>query len=444
MKFINSWNLPALEARSKGMTNREITDLLNTSYGATFNAVRSFIKRMETKYGEITPEVLETIKSSGSCSPAKPATSEAAETKPEERTVEFKNGETTFSGIIALMDGEPITPETIMKAHNLSAKEWDVVTYKTNFWQAQQKGGGRILLYQSKITVKPKKHPELTFDEIKAHFDEFKSSYKPVIRRKNVHKDADTMLEINIADLHFGKLAWAPEASEHYDYKIARRKFNSIIDQEIEKAKYSNIEKILFVWSNDFFNSDGISDATTGGTKQDNDVRWQKMFLLGVEMLVDAITKLSYIAPVETFLIASNHSHQVEFYAINYLSAWFREDPRVTVNINCRTRYYYQYGVNLIGFSHSYYETKKNLQKLMPVEAAEAWSKTKYREFHLAHYHCELTEESGGVIYRYLPSVTGPDAWHESSGFLGAVQRSYSFLWDKNRGLKAILVDYPE
>lgn len=424
------WHEKALALQATGLSAKAIYDQLYLEFSPiTYDAVQGYLRR-----NTLTNDA-ELAATNSSSSIVDPKT---------KGTVEYKNGETTFEKIIELKDGEPVTPEIMMRAHNLASEQWEVVSYKNNFWQAQNKDSKLVTLYQSKLTVKPRKSSVPTMEEIKAHFDAFKSNYKPVLKRDKVSPNADKMLEINIADLHFGKLAWAPESSEHYDYKIARRRFNSIIDQEIAKTKKGELEKILFVWSNDFFNADGISDATTGGTPQDNDLRWQKMFLIGVEMLVDAITKLSVIAPVETFLIASNHSHQVEFYAINYLYAWFKNDSRVRVNVNCRTRYYYQYGINLIGFSHSSFESKKTLPHLMSVEAPEMWARSKYREFHLAHYHCELTEEKGGVIYRYLPSVTGPDAWHESSGFLGAIQRSYSFLWDKKKGLKAIYVDYPE
>ena len=88
------------------------------------------------------------------------------------QTIEYKNdGSTTFQGIIKLMDGEQITPEAIMKAHNLDSNKWDVITYKTNFWQAQKKGGSKMLLYQSKITVKPKTTNEITFEMIDKYFD---------------------------------------------------------------------------------------------------------------------------------------------------------------------------------------------------------------------------------------------------------------------------------
>ena len=54
---------------------------------------------------------------------------------------------------------------------------------------------------------------------------------------------------------------------------------------------------------------------------------------------------------------------------------------------------------------------------------------------HLAHYHSEKVEEKGGVIFRWLPSITGTDTWSNDCGYIGAVKRSYSFVYDKDKGL---------
>lgn len=43
-----------------------------------------------------------------------------------------------------------------------------------------------------------------------------------------------------------------------YDYKIAHDFFFQIIDAECERLKNDEYEEILFVWTNDFFNSDGM------------------------------------------------------------------------------------------------------------------------------------------------------------------------------------------
>lgn len=161
-------------------------------------------------------------------------------------TVEYaSDGSMSFQKIIALTEGEPITPEAIMKAHNIDSKLWEVVNFKNNFWQAQAKGGKKIFLYQSKITVKPR-IDSIDISELKEHFETF----KPTIITAKVDKqnvNDNIMMEVNICDLHLGKLAWNGDTGEDYDYKIATQHFNKVIKSNIRKIKEYKPEKILFV-----------------------------------------------------------------------------------------------------------------------------------------------------------------------------------------------------
>ena len=65
-----------------------------------------------------------------------------------------ENGEMTFEGIVSFLSGQAITPELVMEAHNLKPDEWTVVSFTTNAWESQVKGGTKMTLWQSKITVK--------------------------------------------------------------------------------------------------------------------------------------------------------------------------------------------------------------------------------------------------------------------------------------------------
>lgn len=357
-----------------------------------------------------------------------------------------ENGDAIFEGFMNLLENEEVTPESVMGVCNAPPERWVVQSLTCNVWQGmtrEDNQNGKMNLWQFKVVLRPKKDAELTFEDVVRDFEGHAGEFPPVAHLAPVavpNREKHKMLEINISDLHFAKLSWAPECGENFDYKIARDLFFQIIDAEAERLKHGDYEKVLFVWTNDFFNSDTIEQTTTGGTQQSTDIRWQKMFLNGMKMLVEAIESLQQYAPVETFYIASNHSRTTEWYGINYLHAWFKDCDRVTVDLSCRARYYYEYGQNLIGFSHSCYEKKQNLPFLMSVEAPEMWARTKYREFHLAHIHCEKVEEKGGIVFRWLPSVTGTDTWHYDSGFVGTAKRSYSFTWDRDVGLENINV----
>ena len=71
----------------------------------------------------------------------------------------------------------------------------------------------------------------------------------------------------------------------------------------------------------------------------------------------------------------------------------------------------------------------------MPIEASELWSKSRYREMHTAHLHSEhMIEEINGVIVRRVSSPTAADTYHATHGYMGAVRKAQTFIYDKNLG----------
>lgn len=356
-----------------------------------------------------------------------------------------QDGTVVSHRFIQLQEGQNLTPEEILKLHGFEPELWEIVSCTNNFWNSQLKGGAKQISYQSKLTVKPKKQG-LSLEEIDKHFKELDRTYitpaiKPIVRKGSM------MAEINIADLHLGKLAWHGDTPENYDHKFAKKVFYDIISEACNELKDKPIEYITFVWCNDFFNSDTIDHTTTAGTRQDTDVRWQKLFNVGVEMLVTAVDMLTQIAPVKTFYTPSNHDEVNGYHALKYLEAWFRNDPNVEVNTDAYPRKYQLYGNTLIGYTHGDKENSKGnkekasrLASLMPIEAPELWSKARYREFHAAHLHSEqMIEEINGVIVRRISSPTAADTYHTTYGYLGAVRKAQVFIYDKERGLKQVI-----
>lgn len=273
---------------------------------------------------------------------------------------------------------------------------------------------------------------------VSEHMQEFAKSYK-LPRKNKVEPDAgDYMLEVPIVDLHLGKLAWAPEVGLSYDYKIARKRFLDVVQNIYERAlRRRGIEKILFIIGSDYFNVDNIENTTTAGTHQDADLRWHKLFAVGVSMLVEAIDLFATISPVEVVSVPGNHDHKTVFYASMYLQAYYKDSEQVAVSDDLKTRKHIEYGKTLIGFSHGHQEGKR-IYGTLSVEAPTAWSRTKYREIHVGHFHHEKTVEQNGIIVRNLSSITGDDAWHFEKGYTGATKKVQSFLWHKQDGLQEI------
>jgi len=359
--------------------------------------------------------------------------------------LEYKaDGSIVSEKFITLRDGDEMTPKAILEAHGLNPTAWEIISYRNNYWNTQLKGGAKQISYQSRLTAKPISNG-LDLAEIDKHFAQLdRTQFKP---RVFARPSGNMMAEVNMADLHLGKLCWHGETPENFDYKIARDTYYRIIAEIAEELKGKPLEYITFVWANDFFNTDTINNTTTKLTPQDVDVRWPKMFNVGVEMLVRGIEMLEELAPVKTFYTPSNHDEVNGYHALKYLEAWFRRDDNVTVDIDAYPRKYQLYGNTLIGYCHGDKEESKGtkerasrLASLMPLEAANLWAQARTREFHAAHLHSEqMIQEINGVIVRRISSPTAADVYHTTHGYMGAVRKAQTFLYDKDRGLKQVI-----
>lgn len=263
----------------------------------------------------------------------------------------------------------------------------------------------------------------------------------PIKYPKRKEKDG-LLYEIDIPDIHFGRLTWEEESGDNYDIKIARRIVNSVLDDLLHYSKSFPVAKILLPIGNDMMNVDNKEGTTTRGTPQQEDTRWQKTFRIARQLLVEMIDKCQSIAPVDALVISGNHDEQRMFMLGDALECWYHANKNVSVDNSARKRKYYPFGCNLIGFTHGCWEKLDRLPFLMSTEVPNLWANSKYREWHTGDKHFKKdvlykTDESSGMVIRILRSVAGLDAWTFDKGFIGSLKAAESFMWSPTQGVIA-------
>jgi len=278
------------------------------------------------------------------------------------------------------------------------------------------------------------------WEEFKKDAAKYAPKYSSVSYPKSGRKG---LMEICIPDLHLGKLSWGDETGEDYDLEEAKTRYFKALKYLLEVSK--DVERFVLVVGNDFFNSDTMGNTTTPsgrnsykGTPQQDDSRWQKMFLEGRKLLVKCIDELRAIAPVDVVLVPGNHDHQKVFYLGDTLESWYRNCAEVNINNVPKTRKYYKYGKVLIGYTHGEKEKHIDLPIIMATENPKDWSETSIREWHLGHLHKNMVNEMSGVVVRTIPSLCGTDAYHYENGYVGNLKAAHGYLWDKEKGLTAL------
>lgn len=393
------------------------------------------------------------------------------ETKPNDIPPSTNNEKTDFSvnGNVATIEWKSgsnypadhikTLPE-LLKTCEVDQSLWDVAQYWVNKWDVTAVIDKTPKTFQN-FQVKARLEKKLTVAKERALgelFVEMTRDYQPpvlkVVSNVKTHGKENNLFEVTIFDLHLGKLAWGGETGESYDTKIARQRFLTTVATLIKNSSGFQYNRILFPIGSDFFNSDTIFNTTTKGTPQDEDLRWQKTFNVGVRLLIDAINLLKQIGvPIDVVNIPGNHDFERSFYLGSYLEAWFNSDTQVKVNNGASPRKYYRFGKVLIGLTHGSEEKESSLPLIMAsdIESKPLWSETVYHEWHVGHIHrkrdmkytvldkAQMTNEDLGVTVRYLSSLTGTEEWHHKKGFIGAIKAGEGFIWNDESGMIAHL-----
>lgn len=344
-----------------------------------------------------------------------------------------------------------VTEEQLLKVYNVSLDEWEIEKKVINTWEVGAKDPEGNLattpLFQIKLWLIPKGAIK-ELNKIREEFIEDLKNISPKVSAISHTPDVSKsshLLELNLFDLHLGKFSWDKETGQDYDLEIACSLFSEAVDTFIQDISSYNVEKILFPVGNDFFNSDRAHpfNSTTKGTPQEEDTRWQKTFKTGRKLLVDNVLKLSQIAPVDIIMIPGNHDFERNFYLGDSLEGWFFNNSNVNVDNSPSPRKYYKYHSVLLGYTHGDEEKIENLPLIMAQESPINWALTKYREFHLGHYHhkkdikYQALKEHQGIILRFMGSLSGTDSWHHKKGFISNDRLAEAYLWSREKGLKA-------
>lgn len=320
--------------------------------------------------------------------------------------------------------------------------EWDVEDGKTKHGKVRDSGKLLIApMYHIQITL-VRKTEEVRMKSAIADFIVDAKRHAPKYPILKYKRNSGLVYEVDMPDIHFGKLTWGDESGEDYDIKIARRIVLSTLEKLLSYAGHFGVNNILLPMGNDFFNVDNLENATTHGTPQQEDTRWKKTFSEGRRLAVDMIDMCLGVAPVNVMIIPGNHDEQRTFFLGEVLDAQYSKARHVMVDNGAKKRKYKHFGKILLGFTHGYYEKIQKLPLIMPIEAPEEWSKSTVREWHLGDKHhkkdlLHRTEDMDGVTIRLLRSLSATDVWHFDKGFIGTPRTAEGFLWNPQEGLTA-------
>jgi hypothetical protein len=317
---------------------------------------------------------------------------------------------------------------------------WKVDRFVVNCWEMGFKDSNDKPATQPLYQVKATLVRQVEIADAKAELDSLKTAAKQIAKfpkaiiRSKV--DSGLMLEVNLPDLHLGKLSWSKETGfGNYDVKIAVQVFRDALEVLIRRVSHFKFEKIVFITGNDLLHSDNMQGTTTSGTPLDNDCRYHKTFVTARNMMIDAVDRLRLIAPVKVISCPGNHDKLSAWHIADSLECYFHNYDDVEIDNSPRERKYHQFGEVMLMFAHGNTGKKSNYPQIMAAEEKEMWGNTTYREAHTGHIHQVRTEEQYGVRVRTLPALCEPDAWHSANGYVANLRSAEAYVWSKTEGL---------
>lgn len=345
----------------------------------------------------------------------------------QDQGFDYENKEGYSSAILNF--DKNLTEEELLKQHGYDVTKWKITKHQCSKWNS-----GLRTLMASKIYVKPRNILEGSPTTIMESINKA-LGIKPRPFESKKAAPGSKLLVLPISDLHYGLISEDNTSDNVYNMEIAEERLKHYISFTLENVKLNPKDVILITFGNDFFNCDNVAGTTAHGTPQDNEASYFSIFDKGVNLGVSVVDYLLKNTECKIYIASVQGNHDLQSSHAMSLALYFnyKDNKRVTVDVRSdeKSRFYYNFGNNLLGFGH---ETKiKECHRIMSSECAD-WSNYKYRTMFLGHLHKEEVLDTGALVVRRLPILSGKSTWTDSQGYMSH-PRAQSFVFDSEKGL---------
>jgi hypothetical protein len=248
-----------------------------------------------------------------------------------------------------------------------------------------------------------------------ATFSEYQG--RALLTTPPVVTDTDLMSVYPIADQHNGLLAWSRDAGESYDLKIGSTRLLSCMARLVSQSPRS--EQAVILNLGDWQHTDDQKNMTPrSGNLLDVDGRYFKVLTTGVQLMMDCIDlALQRHRTVLVRNIPGNHDPHASIALTVALSAFYHNEPRVTIDDDPSDFFFHRFGQTLIGANHGHKMRAPEMAMTMAVRRREDWGATKFHWFLFGHIHHETAKEIGDVRVESFQTLAAKDAHAHSSGY---------------------------
>lgn len=282
------------------------------------------------------------------------------------------------------------------------------------------------------VLLKPQQEdPESLVQMMRDAFDDMEPA-EPVIPPEAVMDDLCSVYPL--MDVHLGMMAWGRETnSDDYDIKLALKDMRHAFAKVL--AITPNSDTGVLIIGGDFFHADNNNAETPANKhKLDVDGRFDKVVDAGVLILVETVDRLltKHINVVVRVLRGNHDENAFRILRVG-LAAWYRNEPRVEIDVGPRDLFMFQWGKCAI-FAHHGDKAKPQQAALYISDICEFWSATRHRHMLTGHVHHDQAKDVGPLRWESLRAFCPPDAYAASMGY-GARRALQSMTFHSVDGL---------
>lgn len=311
--------------------------------------------------------------------------------------------------------------------------DWHVQNGEVTTGDVKDTGKMLIVPLVHTETVFTRRTPEdITISELADIFNNLKFDAKAKVVRPLRYSERGLVLEIDLADIHVGNLP--VEAGTSIADKVS-----FVIEDVINRVEDRGIslKQIYLVQLGDILHYDTMKRTTTGGTQLTSESDNSTIFDESAKIMISAIDRLRTLAPVTVIGIYGNHDRMSSYMLMKALEFYYLDIDDVEIDAGHSPRKFRHFGENLVFWEHGDMPLK-NAMSLPLKEARKELGQSSFVEIHSGNFHHEKTIEKDGMIIRYVSSPASTDEWHNEKGYVGAIHKVMSFIWDLNEGLRDI------
>jgi len=244
----------------------------------------------------------------------------------------------------------------------------------------------------------------------------------------------DIAVIVPMGDPHIGLYAWAQEAETDFDCEIAERLTIGAVEYLVDISPEA--EEFILINLGDFFHSDNVDNRTAqAGNALDVDGRWAKVQEIGFWIMIKCIDRaLAKYPKITVHNAIGNHDEHTSQALSATLSAWYRNEPRVTIIRSASKFWYHQWGKCMIGVHHGHTTKLNSMALTMASHEPEMWGETWFRYIYMGHLHHSEKKEYPGAIVEQFRTLAPKDTWHWGNGNFISMRDMQAIIMHKKYG----------